>query len=90
MCDLFCCSLSFFQGKRGKVVDSVANVTQVDPAYFRPTEVDFLQGDCSKAKRVLGWQVKTSFKSLVKMMVDHDLQLAKNEKLIHDNSTAKN
>jgi GDPmannose 4,6-dehydratase len=57
---------------------------KVDPAYFRPTEVDFLQGDCSKAKRVLGWQVKTSFKALVKMMVEHDMQLAKNEKLIHD------
>ncbi len=59
---------------------------KVDPAYFRPSEVDFLKGDYSKAQRVLGWKVKTSFKALVRMMVDHDLQLAKNEKLVLDNS----
>ena len=57
---------------------------KIDRAYFRPTEVDFLHGDCSKAKKQLGWTVKTSFKMLVKMMVDHDMQLAKNEKLIKD------
>jgi GDPmannose 4,6-dehydratase len=44
-----------------------------DPKYFRPTEVDLLLGDASKAKRVLGWEPKTKFEDLVKMMVDADL-----------------
>lgn len=45
----------------------------VDPRYFRPTEVDLLLGDASKAKRVLGWTPKVSFRELVEMMVDADL-----------------
>lgn len=45
----------------------------VDPKYFRPSEVDILQGDASKARRVLGWEPKVRFKELVEMMVDHDL-----------------
>ena len=57
---------------------------KIDPAYFRPSEVDFLKGDCSKAKEKLGWKVKTSFKDLVKRMVDHDLALAQDEKLLSD------
>jgi GDPmannose 4,6-dehydratase len=44
----------------------------VDPKYFRPAEVDILQGDASKAKRILGWEPKTKFKELIEMMVDHD------------------
>ncbi len=44
----------------------------VDPKYYRPTEVDILQGDASKAKRILGWEPKVRFKELVKMMIDHD------------------
>ena len=62
---------------------------KIDPAYFRPTEVDYLLGDSSKAQKELGWKVKTSFKSLVKMMVEHDLQLAKNEKLIQEQGGKK-
>ncbi|MGE3974615.1 MAG: GDP-mannose 4,6-dehydratase [Bdellovibrionales bacterium] len=50
-----------------------------DPKYFRPTEVDILIGDCSKAKKVLGWEPKTPFKDLVHMMVDADLELTKNQ-----------
>lgn len=46
----------------------------VDPKFFRPTEVDILLGDASKAKKVLGWEPKTSFEELVKMMVDSDLK----------------
>ncbi|HYL82236.1 MAG TPA: GDP-mannose 4,6-dehydratase, partial [Candidatus Acidoferrum sp.] len=45
----------------------------VDPRYFRPTEVDLLLGDASKAKRVLGWAPKVSFRELVEMMVDADV-----------------
>lgn len=44
----------------------------VDPTYFRPAEVDSLLGDASKAKRVLGWEPKTTFEQLVKEMCDHE------------------
>lgn len=48
---------------------------EIDPSYFRPTEVDFLQGDASKARSKLGWRQKTGFEELVKMMVDSDIRL---------------
>ncbi len=48
----------------------------IDPKYLRPTEVDLLLGDASKAKRLLGWQSSTPFKSLVNEMMEHDLKLA--------------
>ncbi len=47
---------------------------EIDPRYYRPTEVDRLQGDPSKAVRVLGWRAKTSFRELVRLMVDADLK----------------
>jgi GDPmannose 4,6-dehydratase len=47
---------------------------ETDKRYFRPAEVDILQGDASKAKRLLGWQPKTRFKELVRLMVDADIQ----------------
>lgn len=47
---------------------------EVDPFYFRPTEVDLLLGDASKAKKLLGWKPKCTFKELVKEMVDSDLK----------------
>src|ERR1700693_5995566 len=50
-----------------------------DARYFRPTEVDSLQGDSSKAHRVLGWEPRISFEELVKSMVEHDLELAQQE-----------
>ncbi len=49
---------------------------EIDPQYFRPTEVDYLCGDPSKAMKTLGWKPKTSFQQLVRMMVDSDLRLA--------------
>jgi GDPmannose 4,6-dehydratase len=52
---------------------------EIDPRYFRPTEVDHLHGDPSKAKRVLGWKPKVSFKGLIEMMVradEEDVRLA--------------
>jgi GDPmannose 4,6-dehydratase len=48
---------------------------EIDPRYFRPTEVDFLLCDASKAKRQLGWVPKFTFKDLVKIMVDADMEL---------------
>lgn len=47
---------------------------EIDPRYFRPTEVGYLQGDASKAKKKLGWEPKVHFKELIKLMVDADLQ----------------
>ena len=47
---------------------------EIDPKYFRPTEVDFLLGDAGKARRLLGWQPRVSFRELVRIMVDADLQ----------------
>jgi|TARA_B100001964_G_scaffold234441_1_gene293098 GDPmannose 4,6-dehydratase len=52
---------------------------QTDPKYFRPTEVDFLVGDPSKARERLGWESKTRFVKLVKLMVDADLELFKKQ-----------
>ena len=52
----------------------------IDPRYFRPTEVDILLGDPSKARQRLGWRHKTSFDDLVKEMVDADLALTRHEK----------
>lgn len=52
---------------------------EIDPRYFRPTEVNMLLGDPSKAKKELGWEAKTSCKELAELMVDHDLELAEQE-----------
>ena len=49
----------------------------IDPKYYRPTEVDILLGDASKAKWVMGWEAKTKFHELVKMMVESDMQEAR-------------
>jgi GDPmannose 4,6-dehydratase len=50
-----------------------------DPRYLRPTEVDVLQGDATRARTLLGWEPKVSFHELVRMMVDHDVELARQE-----------
>ncbi|MEP7148000.1 MAG: GDP-mannose 4,6-dehydratase [Acidobacteriota bacterium] len=52
-------------------------VIEIDPAYFRPTEVDILIGDPSKAAHMLGWKSQTSFKELVELMVDADIRFVK-------------
>ncbi len=57
---------------------------RIDPTYFRPTEVDVLQGDASKARRILGWQPKVGFGALVEMMVEADLALAERERAMID------
>jgi GDPmannose 4,6-dehydratase len=52
---------------------------EIDPRYFRPAEVDLLLGDPTKARTILGWEPKVSFKELVKIMVDSDMKLAERE-----------
>ncbi len=49
-------------------------IVKIDPRYFRPAEVDALQGDAKKARENLGWKPKTTFRELVKMMLEHDLK----------------
>jgi GDPmannose 4,6-dehydratase len=51
------------------------NYVEIDERYYRPTEVDLLLGNASKAKKVLGWQPKTTFKELVRLMVEQDLEM---------------
>ena len=53
---------------------------EIDPRYYRPTEVDLLLGDPTKARQKLGWTPRQSFQELVTMMVDNDMELAANEK----------
>jgi len=57
-------------------------IVRVDPRYFRPTEVESLLGDASKAKRELGWEPKISFEELVREMVLADLEVAKRDALV--------
>ena len=59
---------------------------EVDPAYFRPTEVDYLMGDGSKASAAFGWKPKTTFRQLVQLMVDSDVRLAQDELVIRESS----
>jgi GDPmannose 4,6-dehydratase len=80
------CHAAFAQAKmpiewRGEGLDQVAVsaddgrvLIAVDPRYFRPTEVDILLGDSTKARQVLGWQPRTSFDALVAMMVKADME----------------
>ena len=64
--------------KPGKII------VQIDPRYFRPTEVERLQGDYSKARKKLGWKPRVSFRGLVKMMVDADIRALEEVKRCQD------
>jgi GDPmannose 4,6-dehydratase len=59
-------------------------LVEVDPRYFRPTEVELLLGDPSKAKQVLGWEAKYSLKKLVSDMIIYDLKNAEKSLLLHN------
>ncbi len=59
-------------------------VVEIDPAYFRPTEVELLIGDASKAKKELGWEPKTTLEQLVKEMVACDIKLFERDKYLLD------
>jgi GDPmannose 4,6-dehydratase len=62
---------------------------EIDPKYYRPAEVDLLVGDPGKAKRKLGWEAKTKFKDLVRLMVDADLKLAHEEAYMNNYNSSK-
>jgi GDPmannose 4,6-dehydratase len=59
---------------------------EIDPKYYRPAEVDILLGDASKARRELGWEPTVGLEELVRLMVDHDLALAKMERVSREQS----
>ena len=64
--------------KNGRVI------VEIDPRYFRPTEVDYLQGDASKAREKLGWEPEITFDELVSMMVKEDLKEAERDHLCNE------
>jgi GDPmannose 4,6-dehydratase len=77
------------EGLEEKALDGNGNViVAVDPWYFRPTEVDSLVGDASKAARELGWSPQTSFHELVREMVDADRSAAERDALVKSHGFA--
>jgi GDPmannose 4,6-dehydratase len=79
-------------GLVGKIEDTVKNICKVDlgdvlikvnPRYFRPTEVNLLVGDPSKAERELGWKANTKFEDLVKLMVKADYERVKKGEIVY-------
>jgi GDPmannose 4,6-dehydratase len=74
------------KGVDEKGIDSANGkvLVEVDPAYFRPTEVDLLIGDASKAKKNMGWEPKHTLEQLVKEMMAHDVKLFQKDKYLLD------
>ena len=71
------------QGVEEQAYDAAGScIVAIDPRYFRPTEVDTLLGDATKARTKLGWQPKTSFDQLVTEMIESDYELAKRDALV--------
>jgi GDPmannose 4,6-dehydratase len=66
-----------------------SDYVETSERYLRPNEVNYLLGDPSKAKKKLGWQSTTSFSDLVKMMVESDIELAKQEEILMKNNLIK-
>jgi GDPmannose 4,6-dehydratase len=62
---------------------------EIDSRYLRPTEVDVLLGDSTKAKKILGWEPKVTFKELARIMVDEDMKLAEQEKVLKEHNNKK-
>ena len=74
------------EGVKEKGIDKKSGkvIIEVDPKYFRPTEVDLLLGDAEKARKKLGWEPKYSLEELIQEMVDCDLEEAKREKFLKE------
>lgn len=71
--------VDFLDEAFGLVGLSWQKYVRTDPYYFRPAEVDCTLGDAAKARRILGWAPRVNFKELVRLMVVHDLELARRE-----------
>jgi len=69
--------------ERGIDADTGACIVSIDPRYFRPTEVEALLGNATKAKELLGWEPEISFNELVTEMVQEDLRIAERDHLVH-------
>jgi GDPmannose 4,6-dehydratase len=69
------------KSERGVNMANGKTIVAVDPMYFRPTEVETLLGDTSKARKMLGWEPKITFNKLIKDMVQADLEEAKRDDL---------
>lgn len=72
------------EGLAEQAIDTVSGrtIVRIDPRYFRPTEVETLLGDASKARKALGWKSDTTFEQLVSEMVEADLQTARRDALV--------
>jgi GDPmannose 4,6-dehydratase len=79
----------FVEGAFGLVGLDWEKHLETDARYLRPTEVDHLQGDATKARQKLGWAPKVAFKELVRMMTEHDWRLAKEERVIAEHRAEK-
>ena len=73
------CELSF-----GHLGLDYRDFVEIDPRYFRPAEVEQLLGDATKARTQLNWNPKTTVEDLARMMLEHDLELARREKTLRD------
>jgi len=71
--------------EKGYRTDTGACVVEIDPRYYRPTEVDFLLGDAAKAREALGWQPNHTLDAMIEDMVAADLEEAREEQLIEAN-----
>jgi GDPmannose 4,6-dehydratase len=74
------CTNQIYQLKKGQ------KVLYIDPRYYRPSEVDLLVGDASKAKNKLGWEPKISLEQLCEEMVESDLELMRRDKFLKKNN----
>ena len=70
--------------------DESRTLVKIDPEYFRPTEVELLLGDATKAKNMLGWTSSTPFDSLVKEMMEEDLKMLRGQSKDMDSRTGNN
>ena len=71
--------------EKGYDSDSGKLIVSIDPRYFRPTEVETLLGDSSKAREKLGWKPKITLEEMVREMMENDLSIAKRDYLIKEN-----
>ena len=74
----------------GRRADTNQIVVKIDPKYFRPTEVELLLGDATKAKEKLGWQYNISLEELISEMINHDLKEAKKDVILKESGYKQN